>query len=150
MIRPKKEMDLKAVVMKRYEELVARRNEVDQELKGLQIYLKAIGAVNPGRRGPEKRLDAGIREPKPLRVVADPKKAANARPKAPAKRGKGVKKVSVTETILSLIEKSEKGISIDQIRKETGFRRLTVSGVLNRMKKAAKVKSTGRGIYVKA
>ena len=130
MARPRKEMDLKGEAVKRYQELIAERGKIDQELKGLQLYLKAIGELGPQRRRGRSRLERG---------------ATNGR--KPAGRGK---KGSATEAVVSLITKSEKGISIDQIMKQTGLRRLTVNGILNRMKKASKVKSSGRGIYVKA
>jgi len=50
MRRAGKEIDLKAQVMKRYQELLKQRDEIDGELKGLQIYLKSVGAVRaPGK-----------------------------------------------------------------------------------------------------
>jgi transposase len=51
MARTKKEPDLKAAVMKRYEELLKRRDEIDVELKGLKTFLKSVGAVRAPRRG---------------------------------------------------------------------------------------------------
>lgn len=120
MARPRKEMDLKAQVMKRYAELLKQRNEIDGELKGLQVYLKSVGAVRTQKRG-RKKVESG----------------------AP-------RKSSATGSVLSLIGKSEKGISIDQIMKQTKLGRQTVNGVLNRMKKVGKIKSAGRGVYVKA
>lgn len=118
MARPRKETDLKAKALKRYEELVKRQNQIDGELKGLKAYLKTVGAVKPQRRDR----------------------------KGPESTGAGKK--SATETILSLIGKSKEGISINQIMKETRFGRQTVNGVLNRMKKVGKVKALTRGIYV--
>ncbi|RJR41342.1 MAG: hypothetical protein C4576_18255 [Desulfobacteraceae bacterium] len=116
MRRAGKEMDLKAQVLKRYQELQKQRDEIDGELKGLQIYLKSVGAV-----------------------------------KAPGKSIKGSgKKGSATETIVNVIGKHGDGVSIDQIMKETGLRRPTVNGVLNRMKKEKKIKAIKRGIYVKS
>lgn len=120
MARPTKEMDLKAQVLKRYQELVQERNEINGELKAIQGYLKSVGAVRTQTRGRKVTKST-----------------------APAKRG------SATESIVSLIVKSEKGISIDQIMKATGLGRQTVNGVLNRMKKEKKVKAIKRGVYIK-
>ena len=119
MERRRKETDLKSQVLKRYEELLKERNEIDAELKGLQVYLKSVGSI-----------------------------------KAPAKSRKetkstGKKGGSATETILSVIGKHGDGVSIDQIMKETGLKRQTVNGVLNRMKKEKRVKAVKRGIYIK-
>lgn len=59
-------------------------------------------------------------------------------------------KTSATATVLSVIKKSKKGISIDEIMKQAGLTRQTVNGVLARMKKEGKVKTAERGIYLKA
>jgi hypothetical protein len=50
MARTKKETDLKVAVLKRYEELLKRRDEIDGELKGLKTFLKSVGAVRTPRR----------------------------------------------------------------------------------------------------
>ena len=119
MERRKKEMDLKAQVLKRYEELLKERNEIDGELKGLQTYLKSVGTVKAPRKSRKETKRAGTT------------------------RG------SATQTIVSVIGKHGDGVSIDQIMKETGLGRQTVNGVLNRMKKEKKIKAARRGIYVK-
>lgn len=118
MARPKKETNLKAMALKRHQELTSQRKEIEDELKSLSKYLKAVGAVKAKRGRPGKAAES--------------------------------KKTSATESIVSAISGSKQGISIDQIMKQTGFGRQTVNGVLNRMKKAGKVKSAGRGVYVKA
>ncbi len=55
MARPRKETDLKVQVMKRYEELVEKKGKIDQELKGLQTYLQAVGEIRTRKRGRRKR-----------------------------------------------------------------------------------------------
>lgn len=122
MARPKKETDLRVQVLQRYEELLAERNEIDKERKALQGYLKYMGEATTQRRKSRKER------------------------KAPESK----KKTSATATIVSLIEKHKEGISIDRIMKVAGVGRQTVNGVLNRMKKAGKVKALKRGVYVKA
>jgi hypothetical protein len=108
---------------------MAKRTEIETELKGLEGYLKAIGETGTKETGTEK---ATGQLPYEKRVVSH----------------KG-RKTSATQLILSLIEKSEKGISIDEIMKQTGLMRNTVNGVLNRMKEMGKVKAASRGVYVK-
>jgi hypothetical protein len=121
MARPRKGTDLRAQVLKRYEELVKERNEIDGELQAIQVYLRSVGGVTAPARGRKAKKSA-----------------------APAKRG------SATQSIISLIGRHGEGISIDQIMKATGLARLTVNGVLNRLKKEKKVKAIKRGVYVKA
>lgn len=129
MARPTKETDLKTLAQKRYEELLAERNMVDEELKGLESYLKAVGKT--GKKPTVGRKATG-KLPYERRVVS--------------REGR---KASATQAILTLIASSEKGISIDEIMKQTGLIRNTVNGVLNRMKKERKVKAVKRGVYVK-
>lgn len=137
MARPRKETDLKGKVMERYEELVAKRNMIDWEIKAIEAYLKATGEIKTQRRGRRKKTESGAES------KISPKS------KAPTRKAKGAKRESATNVILSLISKSEEGISIDQIMKQTGLGRMTVNGVLNRMKKTGKVKNARRGVYVK-
>lgn len=118
MARTKKETDLEAIALMRHQELISMKKEIDDELKSLAKYLKAVGAVKGGKGGKGKAVSG--------------------------------KRTSATDAIVSAIAASKQGISIDQIMNQTGFPRQTVNGVLNRMKKAGKVKSAGRGIYVKA
>ncbi len=129
MARPRNETNLKAKALNRYEVLLKKRDGIDEELKGLENYLKAVGEIR-ARRGRRKKAESGASGRQPA--------------------SKGTRKSSATETILSLIGKHGEGISIDQIMKGTGFGRLTVNGVLNRMKKEGKVKAVKRGVYAKA
>jgi hypothetical protein len=57
MARVKKEDQLKIQVMKRYEALLAQKSEIDGEIKGLELYLKAVGAIRPRKRGRRKRSE---------------------------------------------------------------------------------------------
>lgn len=144
MARPK--VDLKKLGLIRYESLKLKRAEIESELSGLQQYLKAVGGIGsskPTRRvkgTPALEVPSKSTIPGPKRKIS----ATNAKPKKPQK------KVSATESILSAVEKSDKGISIDQIMKETGLKRQTVFGVLATKKKEGKVKAKSRGVYVKA
>lgn len=76
---------------------------------------------------------------------ANRKPVQEVKAKATAKAGKGA-----TQSILSLIGKSEKGISEDRIMNQSGIGRQTVNEVLNRVKKEGKIKVARRGVYVKA
>lgn len=55
MARPRKEIDLKGQVKKKLDELLEKRKEIDEELKGLQEYLKAVGGMKSGRGGRRKK-----------------------------------------------------------------------------------------------
>ncbi len=57
MARPRMEMDLKRQILKRYDELLKEKAELDDELKGLSAFLKATGAVRGKRRGRSKKAE---------------------------------------------------------------------------------------------
>lgn len=118
MARHRKEVDIKTLAMKRYEELSAKKEMIDAELKSMAKYLKTSGK---GKAGRGRSVKAG-----------------------------GERSGSATAAVLSAIQKSKKGISIDLIMERTGAGRQTVNGILARMKKEGKIKTASRGIYVKA
>jgi len=129
MARPRRETDLKALALNRHDLLMSKRNEIEEELKGLESYLKVIGRTGTKGKGKEKSTGQLPYEKRPVSNKA--------------------RKTSATQAILSLIGGSEKGISINQIMNQTGLMRNTVNSVLNRMKKEGKVKAVERGVYVK-
>ena len=77
-------------------------------------------------------------------------------PKKPRTKaaGKGVSKkrptVSATETVLSIIKNSRKGVDNATLRRKTEYKDNNIRAILFRLKKQGKVKSIGRGVYVKA
>ncbi len=81
-------------------------------------------------------------------------------PKMPAKKPAAkktvVKKVarkkagtSASDTVLAIVNRSKKGVGYDSVMKKTGFGRKKVANIFARMKKLGKIKSAGKGLYVK-
>lgn len=137
MARLRRETDLKALAQNRHDLLMSKRNEIEEELKGLEAYLRAVGEKQgrgkPGRTTQRKNRD--VTGPRITKIRSG--------------RSIGAKGESATASILSLIERSERGISIDEMMKQTGLTRNTVNGILNRMRKERKVKTIHRGVYVR-
>ena len=67
-------------------------------------------------------------------------------PKAPAKK-KAVK-VTATDQVLKIINRSKKGVDTATLMKKTGFDQKKVRNILNRTFKQGKIKRAGKGIYV--
>ena len=76
-------------------------------------------------------------------VKAKPAKKA---PKAPAKK-KAVK-VTATDQVLKIINRSKKGVNTATLMKKTGFNQKKVTNILQRTFKAGKIKRADKGIYV--
>jgi integration host factor subunit beta len=74
---------------------------------------------------------------------ANVKAAKKAMTKKPAR-------VSASETLLAIIQRSKKGVDTAALRKKTGFEERKIWNVINSLKSRGKIKSGGRGIYVKA
>ena len=58
--------------------------------------------------------------------------------------------VFATATVLAVIKRSRKGVDVATLRNKTGFEGRKISCIVQRFKRGGKIKSGGRGIYVKA
>ena len=74
-----------------------------------------------------------------------------------ATKKRAVKKVAakkttktVIDTVLTIIKKSKKGVNTATLMKKTGFSEKQIHNNVYKLKKQGKVKSVGRGVYVKA
>ena len=76
-------------------------------------------------------------------VKAVPAKKA---PKAPAKK-KAVK-VTATDQVLKIINRSKKGVDTATLMQKTGFTQKKATNILQRTFKAGKIKRADKGIYV--
>jgi len=115
--------------------------------KELNAVLKELKALTRKAEAVEKKLVK-------LEKAKVPKKAkAKARVKAePVKKraAKNTKKATATDTVFAIIKKSKKGVDTATLKKKTGFKDNNIRAILSRVKKQGKIKSVGRGVYVKA
>ena len=81
-------------------------------------------------------------------VKAKPAQKAPKAPKAPAKK-KAVK-VTATDEVLKIINRSKKGVNVATLMKKTGFDQKKVRNILNRTFKQGKIKRADKGVYVGA
>ena len=80
-------------------------------------------------------------------------KALKAKPakkvvKSPAK--KKAAKVTATDQVLKIINRSKKGVNTATLMKKTGFNQKKVTNILNRTFKQGKIKRADKGVYVGA
>ena len=115
--------------------------------KDLNAVVKELKALTRKTEGIEKKLSK-------LEKTQAPKKAkTKARVKAkPAKKrvAKKTKKATATDTVFAIIKRSKKGVDTATLKKKTGFKDNNIRAILSRVKKQGKIKSAGRGVYVKA
>lgn len=87
------------------------------------------------------------RKAKPARKApAKPEKRVK---KAPAKKVAAKKPITAVDTVLKIINRSKKGVDTPTLMKKTGFNEKKIHNIVYKLKKQGKVKSAGRGVYVK-
>ena len=72
---------------------------------------------------------------------------AKAVEKAPAKK---TAKLSASGTVLAIIKRSRKGVDKATLIKKTGFEDKKIRDITYRLRKQCKIKSAGKGIFIKA
>lgn len=113
--------------------------------RDLQSVAKSLKALTQKTEKIAKKLDK-IAKPK---VAKKPKPKPKAKPrKRPV--AKKTARLTASETILSIIKKSRKGVDNATLRKGTGFEGRKIRDILYRLKKQRKIKSPRTGFYVKA
>jgi hypothetical protein len=63
--------------------------------------------------------------------------------------GKKAKKVTATDKVLAIINKSKNGANTATLKQKTGFNEINVRNIVFRLKNQKKITSKPKGIYVK-
>ncbi len=108
--------------------------------RDLQAVSKTLKQLTLKTEKIAKKLDK-VEKPKPVK-----KPKAKAKPKVTKKPVK----VSAAATILAIIKRSRKGVDVATLKSKAGIGSTTLNNIIYRLKKNGKIKSSGRGIYVKA
>ncbi len=123
---------------------------------------KDLNAVNKGLKALVKKTESlmkavdKIEKAQATKTVSTPARKAAVKRTKPAKKTVAKKPVKKAEqptaydTFLGFINKSKKGLSIEQIKSKTGFNDKKIANLVYKAKKQGKVKSAGKGVYVKA
>ncbi len=118
-----------------------------KDLQALKQEIKALG------RKMEKLIeefDKGKKTKITKKITAKPVKAKPTK-KAPVKKvpaKKRTSKVTATENVLKIINRSKKGVNIKTLMGKTSFNQKKVTNILQRTYKQGKIKRVGKGIYV--
>lgn len=59
------------------------------------------------------------------------------------------KAVTATDTVLGIINRSKKGVDVAGLKNKTGYKDRKIYDIVKTLKKRGKIKTTGKGIYVK-
>ncbi|MCP4669101.1 MAG: hypothetical protein GY849_22420 [Deltaproteobacteria bacterium] len=113
----------------------------------MQSVIKSLRSLTQQADKMTKRLDRLEKSISKTPAKAAPKKKAAAK-KPAAKKAK--KKVTATDTVLSMIKRSKNGVDTATLRKKTGYDRNKIQVIIYRLKKQGKIKTADRGVYVEA
>ena len=96
-----------------------------------------------------KPVKKTVAKAKPVKKVAAKKTPVK---KVAAKKPATKKPVKLTAigTVLAIIERSKKGVDTASLKKKTGFKDNIIHNNVYKLKKQGKIKSAGKGVYVKA
>ena len=117
-----------------------------------------------------KDLKALVKKTESLLKAVDKldKPKAAKKPKAKPAKTKAVKKTSIkkvavkktapkkaapataADTVLTIINRSKKGVNSETLVKKTGYNQKKISNLLYKLRKQGKIKNKKKGIYVKA
>lgn len=125
-----------------------------KNLQALKKDIKALGkkmdkliAVAGKSEKPKVAKKATAKPVKSKATKKAPAKKAPAK-KAPAKKGPA--KLTATDQVLKIINRSKKGVNIKALMEKTGFNQKKVTNILQRTYKAGKINRVGKGVYVGA
>lgn len=108
--------------------------------KDLQSVIKSLKLLTKQTEQIAKSLGK-IETPRPAkkRPVAKSSKKTSAKKATPK---------TATDTVLSIIKRSKKGLNTATLEKKTNFDAIKIRNIIFRLKRQGKIKSKTRGIYV--
>jgi putative endonuclease len=118
--------------------------ELTGKESGMTISKKDLQALNKDVKALGNKIDK-------LLAAAGKKAKATKRvsaKKAPAK--KRTAKLTATDQVLKIINRSKKGVDVASLMKKTGFNEKKVWNILHRVYKQGRIQRAGRGIYIGA
>ena len=113
-------------------------NQLKKDLKAIAKDLKRLTQKTEKMLEQLEKLEKAqaVKKPKPKAV----KKAVTKKPT----------RVSASDTVLAIIKRSRKGVDKATLKNKTRFEGRKVGDIIYRLKKQGKIKSGGRGLYLKA
>ena len=118
--------------------------------KDLQFVIRNLKALTKKTEVMARKLE---RLEKAAEKKAKPKAKAKGktikRPVARKAAGKKAKKVTATDKVFAIINRSRNGVNTATLIKKTGFDEIKVRNIVFRLKKQKKITSKPKGIYVK-
>ena len=119
---------------------------------GLAIYLGFDELKDTVGKSDDKTDDDQYKSPveTPIKEVAPEPKPETKPETKREKETKKEKEMTAGDTVLNIIEKSNKGVDTATLQKETGFTTKKIHNIVYKLKKEGKIISESKGFYKKA
>ena len=111
---------------------------------GLKTLAKGVEAI--AEKVDEVSKSQGVVKPKKKKPSTSAKKVKTAKKAA---KKKAVKPATDTDSVLTIIGRSKKGVSTATIMTKTGFDQKKIANIVYRLRKQKKIKSVDKGVYTK-
>ena len=123
-------------------------------MKEIDVFLKTVvegmKAMAQGIEALAEKLDTIAKSRVDDKVKAKSARKSPSKPKkSVAKKAAPKKAITAAETVLKIISRSKKGVSPATISEKTGFALKKVHNIVYKLKKQGKIRSVGRGLYLK-
>ncbi len=118
----------------------------------MQNLKKDLNAVNKELKALVKKTESLMKAVDKIDKAQATKAVSKSARKTAVKPKKPVKKVgqpTAYDTFFSFIKKSKKGLSVEQLKSKTGFNDKKIANLVYKAKKQGKIKSAGKGVYIK-
>ena len=126
---------------------------VNKDLKALakkvDRIVVAVGKLEKPKVVKAKPLKKTVAKAKPVKKVAA-KKAPVKKVAVKKPAAKKPVKLTAADTVFGFIKRYRKGVDVSTLMKKTGFNKRKIYDNVKILKTLGKIKSTGKGVYVKA
>jgi len=129
-----------------------RETEMKPVKTALQPIRKGLEVLTKGIKDMQKLLDNiedALASEKTKKITKAKATRAKKRPAGKSTAKKRPSKKTATDTILTIIKASPRGVTSAQIKEKTGFSDMKMRNVIFRLKKQGKIRSRKRGVYIK-
>ncbi len=117
-------------------------------MKNLQSQLKTVSKSLAALSKQVEKLSNQVEMPKKIKKAAAAKKPAAAK-NAAAKKAAPAGGKTVLDTVLDVIKRSKKGVTVAQLKAKTQLDARQLSNALYKLSKKGIVQAPSRGLYVK-
>ena len=117
-------------------------------MKNLQSQLKTVSKSLAALSKQVEKLSNQVEKPKAVKKTAAAKKPAAVK-KVAAKKATPAGGKTVLDTVLDVIKRSKKGVTVAQLKTKTQLDARQLSNALYKLSKKGMVQAPSRGLYVK-